>query len=169
MAYQKRRRRSGDIDYHLNDVQLSYFGYNHIGDEIFKNISSKKSNSSQQILNKNTGFRLCGQLPFCEQSAFDDCNDTLIKHCKRCSLIKESLFVFLLFLLELCILIGNFLIIAIGYFRNKKKQNGKTGYFKSFTYNSKSTYWYVCHMTFSLIPYFDNFEQLTAVFYGTTK
>ena len=129
MAYQRRRKRSGDIDYHLNDVQLNHSSYNHIGDKVFKNISSRKYNSSQQILNKNTGFRLCGQLPFCEQSAFDDCNDTLIKHCKRCSLIKESLFVFLLFLLGLCILIGYFLIIAVGYFRHKKKAKWKNWIF----------------------------------------
>ena len=80
----------------------------------------KKSNSSQQILIRNISFRLCGHLAFCEQSAFDGYNDTLIKHCKRCSLIKESLFVFLLFLLGLCILIGNFLITTVGYFRHKK-------------------------------------------------
>ena len=137
MAYQRRRRRSGDIDYYPNDFQLNYSGsgYNHIGDEVFKNISSKKSNSSQQILNKNTGFRSCGQLPFCEQFAFDDCNNTLIKHCKRCSLIKESLFMFLLFVLGLCILIENFLIVTVGYFRHKKTK-WKTGYFKSFTCDS---------------------------------
>ena len=77
MAYQ-RRRKSRDIDYNLNDVQLNYSGsgYNHIGNEVFENVSSKKSNSSQRILIKNTVFRLCGQLPFCEQ--FDGCNNTLI-------------------------------------------------------------------------------------------
>ena len=59
MIYQ-RRRRSGDIGYYPYDFQPNYSGsgYNHIGDEVFENISSKKSNSSQQILNKNNSFRL---------------------------------------------------------------------------------------------------------------
>jgi len=69
---------------------------------------------------------ICGALPFCEQSANRRCHITPVKSCDQCSLARGGAFVFFFVLLALSIVIGNLLIVCVGWLRYRKKVLNKT-------------------------------------------
>ena len=118
---------SNDDDSNHDDSSNSafHFGYE---DNVFKNLTINETNRNQETKvwpNTSSSVRLCGNVPFCEPRAFVSCKDIPIKSCKQCSLVKGSFFLSLLIFLGILIFIGNFLIIAVGYLRHKKKKINK--------------------------------------------
>ena len=74
---------------------------------------------------------ICGAIPFCEQPANHLCHITPVRSCNQCSLSKGGVFVFFFVLLALAIVIGNALIICVGWIRYRKKTLNKTDISKS--------------------------------------
>ena len=136
MTYERRMRRSADVYYYADYSDLYYYYddpsnsvfYSGYEDNVVKNVTINGTNRSQETKvspNTTTSHRLCGNVPFCEPRAFVSCKDIPIKSCKQCSLVKGSFFLFLLIFLGILIFIGNFLIIAVGYLRYKKRKINK--------------------------------------------
>ena len=97
-------------------------------DVIFSNVRSAKTNSTSDTfltpLQLNNS-RMCGLPGFCKASAYDSCFNISISNCNECSKPGSIFFILLVVCLGLAILIGNLIILAVGWKRHKSGKASK--------------------------------------------
>ena len=81
--------------------------------------------TAQTSTNLVTITILCGTFPFCDESANRLCYGTPVHSCELCSLANGSVLVSFFVLLALAIIIGNVMIIGVGWIRYQKKTMDK--------------------------------------------
>ena len=94
----------------------------------FSNVINAKTNSTSDTFLTSlqlNNSRICGLPGFCKASAYDLCFNTSISNCDECSKPGSILFILFVVCLGLAILIGNLVILAVGWKRHKSGKASK--------------------------------------------
>ena len=79
--------------------------------------------SSNNVTLINT--QLCGQPGFCTSDIHTNCPNTILSECQECDNRLAAVFMFFIICLGIAILLGNLLIIFVGYRKHKENKIDK--------------------------------------------
>lgn len=68
----------------------------------------------------------CGQPGYCTYQIYNNCKNTILSECEECSVSLGVIMITLIILLGIGIVLGNSLIIYVGYHKCKKGKHDKT-------------------------------------------
>ena len=69
--------------------------------------------------------QICGQPGFCTSDIYANCFNTILSECQECDNGLATVFIFFIICLGIAILLGNLLIILVGYRKHKENKKDK--------------------------------------------
>ena len=69
--------------------------------------------------------QICGQPGFCTNNIYANCPNTILSECQECDNGLAAVFMFFIICLGIAILLGNLLIIFVGYRKHKENKKDK--------------------------------------------
>ena len=106
----------------LSTPAVTLFQPTNVGDIVTNYKNASMSNTAFSNIRLT---RICGQPGFCTSEIYANCPNITVSECQECNNGLGAVFIFFIICLGIAILLGNLLIILVGYRKHKENKKDK--------------------------------------------